>query len=40
MPTVTWIARDEEGRIIEVQAEIVEVEQVPEVVEPEEEDGG
>lgn len=35
MPIVSWIARDEEGRIIEVQAEIVPAENFPELVEPE-----
>lgn len=34
MPTVSWIARDEEGRIIEVQAEIVAAETFPELVDP------
>lgn len=38
MATVTWNARDEEGRIIEVQAEIIEVEELPEVVEPADEE--
>lgn len=37
MPTVTWNARDEEGRLIEVTAEVVIVEEEQaEVVEDEE----
>lgn len=34
MPTVTWNARDEDGRVIEVQAEIVDAEPIPEVSDP------